>query len=623
MQKLDVWPEVIINPVEKSISGACGSVRYLVVGELVGVFDCEKELGAAQSIQYLNHLGWGHTCVEEVIRSSLGDFFCVYSHEGGPAVILTSPGFSGLCYCFNDSKLFVARTESELLYNFSGTEKIYENLEIIRYILDNINISPLKTFWKDIRRLPGGCKLRIDSIYDGPESIFQPSSCDNLLKDPKFNETIDAVCRLLAAHYSQKKIVVPISGGVDGILWLCALAKTGANILAVCGEKRGDSEEKICKSVVGRLVELGYDNITFHLAGISEIDKSRGFELTRSKLKWLIKSNYIQDEYKLKLADLKILNVVDLDSAIFVNGYGIDELYMGTKDDPRYSSVYKRTVLKRIGTLVNHRHFLDMSYKLDYAFFRLRKLINKTSSSNALRTSLFKRAICGKIGANKYKWYEGTKMAYDSQIDSQVMEIVALLSRSGLTISSYKDYRFFIKLFMYYHAEFPHLVRFANHGRSLGVPYLLPYEFGPIRKFFCNNLSLSIRDGMRPKALLYDYVNDVLGEGFYNALQLPDRRNGLVGVFKVWFRRLGSTVLKKLSIGPYRSSHKYLEKYYEEVEDFALRFQDNIHPQFAPYIRQLSDDIKTGGLSPRGDISTREYENYVHLLFYIKNAERA
>lgn len=621
-QMLDNWPEVIVNSFENTLSGAYGGVRYLIVGELVGVLDGEIELGCAQTIQYLNNFGWKHICVEEVIRSSLGDFFCVYSHEGGPAVILTSPGFSGLCYCLNDSKLFVARTEAELVNRLAGERK-YENLEVIRYIVDNINISPLKTFWKDIWRLPGGCKLRTDSVCNGPKSILLPSFCNHDVKDPIFNETVDAVCRLLAAHYSHKKIVVPISGGVDGVLWVCALAKAGANILAVCGEKRGDSEEEICKSIVGRLVELGYDNITFYSAGISGVDRLKGLELTRRKLKWLIKSNYIQDEYKLKLADLKILEVVDLDSAIFLNGYGIDELYMGSKDEPRYSSVYKQTILKRIGTLINHRHFLDVSLMIDYFFFKLRVSLMKTAIRDALRPALFKRAICGKVGVNKYRWYVGTKAAYDSQVDSQVKGIMDLLRRSMLSVQSYKDYRYFIRSFIYYHVEFTHLVRFANHGRSLGVPYLLPYEFGPIRKFCCNNLSLSIRDGIRPKALLYDYVNDVLGEGFYEELQLPDRHNRWVGVFRMWFRRLGRTVLKKISIGPCHSSLKYLEEYHEEVADFALRFQENIHPEFAPYIRQLSDDIKTGGLSPRGNISTREYENYVHLLFYMKNAERA
>ena len=610
-------------------------LKICIIGDFIGSILKSQPMTDRDVCQYLWNYNWNIDVVEDTLYHSVGDFLLVIDQPEGP-IMLTSPGFSGIYYVHNDGRWYFGSTFNDLATIYPEAFQQLDEYEVFRFIADNINLSPLRTFWKDVKRLAGGCKLTLSANENQPETYLikhsnKKRNNENVYGFDYFCQTIDLTADLLARFYHDRLFLIPVSGGIDGILWLCAMAKTGASILAICGEMKGDSDEIICEQIVNRLKHIGYKNIEYHSAVTNEIDNKKARTLTQKKIKWLIKSNYLQDTYKLKLVDLEALEIVDPNKTVFINGYGIDELYMGTKDDPRFSSIYKSTLFKQLGTLVNHLSFLDFSIRFDWLLFRIRNVLGIDDKILNLKRVLEKRALSGKVLCDKTLWFGMTKKFYDQQISRQIDDILNLLSSDIPSDISYLEFRSYIKTFMYFHTENIHLIRFANHGRSIGSIYLLPYEFGPVRSFFDHN-NLSINDGYNPKRYLYEYVNKILGTNYYQSIQIKDPRNSFINIVnelikKIVYKIFRLPVLRNIYVLIKAKGGKYPKSTDRHNQTLQICYQDIAHhrkvllkktsDELSNYITELDKSLVQAKHDMDSYFLDREYENYVHLLYLL------
>lgn len=476
-----------------------------------------------------------------------------------------------------------------------------------------------------------GCSVR---SYLNDTSLEREGAKNNQPTPEEFITLVDRSARLLVEHNGKRRFVVPISGGVDGLVWLCALIKAGGRLLAVTGEKRGDTEESICAAAVAALKNKYDADLEYHAVGAEDVEPESEILLTRRKIRFLIKSNYLQDQYKLKLVDLKVQELGALDEALWLNGYGIDELYMGTKDDPNYSSVYKWTWVKSLGTLSNHFLFLDCVLRWDWWVYQVRVRLGFLSPRAAIARVLRRRAFSGKVLCKKSCWYGESEEIYHAQIDRQIEDIIDLLQPHVDECLGFCEFRSAIRTFMYYHTEAIHLIRFAAHGRAMGGTYVLPYEFGPCRDFF-NRVGLGWRDALFPKKLLYDYVNDCLGARAFEALQVENVRNTFEFQWKRWKQKWSRRIkgCRKAVLchiarqrpapvfdrkGPGRAS---LVNYYDEIA-ISVTTGKKFSKEAAEYIDKIDTLFKEKLQREDSRILPRELENYVHLQHYLNAVER-
>lgn len=615
-------------------------LNILVIGDFVGSILKGQLMTDSDVYEYLRNNCWHIDAVEEVLYYSVGDFIFLLDQPDGP-ILMTSPGFSGIYYGFDDERWYFGSTFRDLSTIYPEALQQLDEHEVFRFITDNINLSPLRTFWKGVKRLAGGCKLKLSFKRNQPETYLikhcnKQKNEENIYNFAHLCQLIDLTADLLARYYHDCRFVIPVSGGIDGILWLCAMAKTGVPILAICGEKRGDSEEIICEQTVDRLEHLGYKNIEYYSVATKDIDNKKARSLTQEKMKWVIKSNYLQDTYKLKLVDLKALEMINPEKTVFINGYGIDELYMGTKDDPRFSSIYKATLFKQLGTLFNHLSFLDFSIRYAWLLFRIRNVLGIGDKLSNLKRVLEKRALSGKVLSDKRLWVGRTKKIYDQQISRQIDDILNLLPSDIPSDISYLVFRSYIKTFMYFHTENVHLIRFASHGRSIGSAYLLPYEFGPVRSFFVNNY-LSINDGYNPKKYLYEYVNKILGPNYYQSLQIEDQRNSFMDLFKGTINKSVSKIFRlpglrsiisliKSKGNEYReppvNNNQTLRLCYQDVAHHSKDLTQKTSRELSEYMKELDKMLSQGEHDMDAYFLDREYENYVHLLYLLDNSSK-
>lgn len=476
-----------------------------------------------------------------------------------------------------------------------------------------------------------GCAVR-SYLMDPP--MHGSDARDKQPTAEEFIKLVDLSAQLLVDHVGERRFVVPISGGVDGLVWLCALIKAGGRVLAVTGEKRGDTEEAICASVVSSLRRKYAADLDYYAVGVEDADQEAETRLTRHKIRYLIKSNYLQDQYKLKLVDLKLQDQGDIERPLWLNGYGVDELYMGTKDDPNYSSVYKWTWMKGLGTLVNHFLFLDPVLRWDWWVYQFKVRSGFSSARAAISSVLRKRALSGKVLCKKSCWYGESERLYHAQIDRQVGDIIDLIEPCVDECLGFYAFRSAIRTFMYYHVEAIHLIRFANHGRAVDGTYVLPYEFGPCREFF-NRVGLGWRDGFFPKRLLYHYVNDCLGSRAFEALQVENFRNTFACRWNQW-KRMWSSRLKGWPravwhrIGRRKPPQVFDRKgrgrtslmdYYDEISVRALS-GEGFSKGSSGYIDKLDSLFEAKLDREDARILPRELENYVHLLHYLHAVEK-
>lgn len=548
-------------------------------------------------------------------------------------VVATSSATHGVYWNWRSGKLNLSTKEYELISMYDKDTIAYDDLSISRYLHDDANLSPLSTIYRGISRIPGGCIAFFSKVGQAPSlhSFLADSNNQHLVNFEKilFYDAIDTVTKRLVDEASGQPIYLLLSGGIDGSLLLAALARKGAKIIAVYGDD-GAYQHRINETLIKELRERYPSiDITYQYAKVDDLDKDtlRVYQLER--LKWMVKGNYLKQNYKLALADFLISQ--EKTKVVFaVNGYGIDELYMGGKGDASISSIYLPTIAKLIETVnsigVFSRFYLDLYWVL----WRIRKAIGMDDRNQAKRLAI-KLSDAGKSGGKLGDKGDHSAEIFSRALERDAYDIADLLINSMSGVSSKKDLSRFIKLFSYYFVEQNHLLRFYNHGESMGIPYSLPYASVEVR----NALSTyhpGLSEMWRPKKLLHSYLMDQCGIDYEAILKRSGARK--LGLRPMFFK-----ALRRLFLSPIRTFLKMRKKNADITDDifdtpgFFLDVREVLPRSESvkkvidalaklddgAYIETISRDMENGRVSRR--YSTKEVYNYAHLLVYLSNIQ--
>ena len=550
---------------------------------------------------------------------------------GGRVVVATSSSSHGVYWGWNGAELLFSAREDELVSRLHPAPVGYDSVSIARYLHDDANLSPVATLFEGVKRIPGGCLAFFSDVGQLPKlhSFLADPTSQVATKFDKntFYDAIDSVSTRLVVEAEGNAIYLLVSGGLDGTVLLASLARQGAKIVAVYGHD-GVYQNRINETLIQKLRELYPSaDITYCYSKSDDLDgdKLRAYQLDR--LKWLVKGNYLKKNYKLSLADFYVAKE-GRKVAFAVNGYGIDELYMGGKGSATISSIYLPSVAKMVETIRSIGIFSRMSLDLLWFSWRIQKAFGKDDVHLARHLAV-KLSGAGKSGGKL--GYQGGRSAqvFRDALTRDAVEVADMLLVSMSCISTKRHLSRFIKLFSYYFVEQNHMVRFFNHGKAMGSQYRLPYTCPEIRQSLLE-YHPGAQEMWRPKQLLHSYLRDICGIDYEAILkQCGARKLGFMPMIKKAVRGVAWSPLRRLlRIKKKKRTHTYREeiltgpRYFLEVREALPPAETFVEVQDAltklddgAYASAIGRDMESGRVSRQ--YSSKEVYNYAHLLIYL------
>lgn len=549
---------------------------------------------------------------------------------GDRSIVVTSSAGHGMYWAWRGSELLLSTTEKDIVLALGRDSGGYDNLSIARYLHDDVNLSPLATLFENVRQIPGGCV----AFFTRPG---EPPNLFTFLAEPvsqgrrRFNpEELQHSIQSVAAKVGEKSNGLPIylllSGGIDGSLWLCALAKQGARLVVVYGDD-GELQNQINQLLIQKLREnFPASKISYHHVTGRDFDPQALRDYQLSRLNWHVKGNYLKRNYKLALADY-FISRESKPFSFAVNGYGTDEIYMGGKASARASSIYRPSFRKTADTIRNIGIFSRFSLTIFWLKWQVGRVLGWPDRVQAFRLGV-RLASGGKTGGKLGDRADESAGIFQRALRRDVGDVVDMLLSSIPTIDSRDKLSLFDKLFSYYFVEQSHMIRFHNHGQALGMPYLLPFSFQEIRQSPMG-YHPGIREMWRPKHFLHVYLRKVCGVDYDTILQEADEakrtpvaeRNNqsrrqakrapkIFRHLKKKFFRAGDDIPSEKS-----DYFRWVAESLSTVETDPEVQQDLEELADGDYVATISDQLRAGDSSIR--YSSKEVYNYCHLLIYL------
>jgi hypothetical protein len=570
------------------------------------------------------------TAVEQVLADTAANLTLIIS-TGQDLIVATGWCGHGLYWCREPSGRLVIGDAECLLAARCGRRAL-QPASVMRYLHDDANISPLSSLFEGIGRIPGGCRARFTA--QGGEAALEamplrgePTATPPLQR--QFSDALDSTAREIVEQADGGLIYAQVSGGLDGLVILASLIRQGGRVLAIYGDD-GEEQHAINELVVEALrrrfprAQLDYRWIRRGTIAEQLLERQQEARCSR-----LIKGNYLKRNYKLALADAGAAQSPEL-PVCAVNGYGIDELYSGAKGDASLSTIHPLNATLAIARLISG--WRTSRPGLRWLLWQLGRGSRNDAAGMRRRARLSRHLI----GAGKAGGSLGLCAAREVR-----ERFEAVLRRDGEALSgllspllpgrpTLTQLTCCCKRFIYGLVEQNHLIRFAAHGQAAGLPYILPFEAGRIRRILEGH-SPSLAEIRAPKQALLAYLQQL--EIDYGAITGAVTRDGssrrkqlkvTTGRLRAWLKRAVAPLIRSEARNDKGGSNPSLDR--------ALRQVGRHHPAQRPemeellgelrqisgnsYIDALENAIQTGEAA-RGSFSTKQIYNYAHLVRYV------
>lgn len=549
------------------------------------------------------------------------------------SIVLTSCQGHGLYFKQKNDKVEFSDVKSNLVDRENRTNLNIDS--VVRYLHDDANISPLNGIFEGVHRIPGSCFAKFDNDYNfSIRAIIQGNefTTRNRGNESRHHHNIDKVCSKIANLSNGRKIYLPISGGIDGLVLLAALVKAGGRVKAVYGFD-GEYQNNINKEFVRRLRKLNLKgSVEYQLVTEKDVDPHALINYQRERLGYFVKGNYAKKNYKLALADFHFTHKEKREEFFCtINGYGIDELYMGGKGNADMSSIYYPTIFKTLFTFIRLGIASRVGVAALWLYWKICQLFGVKEEEYLKWLSLRLSAV-GKSGGEFDEVEMETIYLFNKSLKRDAESVYHLLCESIDLSKGRHQLSLYIKSFIYYFVEQNHLVRFYNHGLCMGVPYILPYEDIDIRKSLIY-YTPSFIDMWRPKNDLHIYLNKKYKINYEEILKkVGERRFNATRNFKKFLR----SVLSKYKVEIHKKSHLLYKK---TKNDKKSKLLSHVSKIYAPVIN--NDEVNRTLLSLLNDnyiesisksiqekkfinkkYSSKQVYNYMHIKNYLKKVNK-
>jgi len=313
-----------------------------------------------------------------------------------------------------------------------------------------------------------------------------------------------------------------------------------------------------------------------------------------------------------------------------VNGYGIDELYSGAKGDASLSTIHPPHGALVLARLISG--WRTSRPGLRWLLWQLNRRSRVNAGGAEEQTRLSRHLIgTGKAGGSLglcagREIRERFEAALQRDGEALIRLLIPLLPRQP----SLGQLTCCCKRFIYGLVEQNHLIRFAAHGQASGLPHILPFEAGRLRRILESH-SPTLTEIWRPKQALMAYLLEM--EIDYEAITGAVSRRGhgrckqlkvATGLVKGWLKRALAPLITSEARNRKGGSNPSLDRALQQVGRHHPAQQPELEELLSElrlisgnsYIDALENAIQTGGAA-RGSFSTKQIYNYAHLVRYV------
>jgi hypothetical protein len=575
-----------------------------VAGRLYGGIVRDAPIGRAAMVVRLREC---RTLEElrDIAGGGLGSFYVILRTKTHVHVA-SSAACPGVYYRLGPRSQF---SDNELmLFSAADHPAALSDEETLRFVIDNLNLSPHQGLFAGVQRAPGATFLSFD-LRSGTAAIECLVRDEAEAYGSTFCRLVDSCAKALVDDFRDRDTfpVVYWSGGIDGLVWLIALAKAGGSVTVIhgCDPRSSFRFTSLCRAVTERLPEGASIRVVV-------ADRSDGSEddAENVMLGGLIKSNYLRADYRLKLADLALARTFpDADKAVVITGFGVDGLYSYRKGGELLSSTNGGRLSFYHASVMQYAKYLgavlDIRQAFVNAFLPSRDATARSSfrlfcSSTADATFLRSKSAAPEV-----------KAVFRSHLSKRFQFITRLASgfEGSFFRPSKRPLYKSLKLAGYFNNDSVHAARFRDQGRFSNCVFELPYLFTPFLQFFSNR-PLALADLLTPKSLLHDYVRNTLGISYGDLLRKARADSGHSGS-PTQPQPAAST---PAIVGDRQARYvAKLRGVYTRHRHYWREFQA-VSPVLGSYLRRIDDDLmRQGHGTPRG----RHLENFVHLTAWL------
>lgn len=432
--------------------------------------------------------------------------------------VLSSAASCGVYYTLGHEPQF---SDNELSLFDHHSPSGLRAAETLRYVVDNLNLSPHHGLFEGVLRSPGATLLSFD-VRTGATSTHVLMPDERASNRPTFNSLVDCCATSLAEdlRLNGRHPVVYWSGGIDGLVWIIALVKAGMPVTVIHGVDPRSSAlfGPLCRAVLEHLPSTASVRII-----VADRNDANEADAETTMLSGLVKSNYLRPDYRLKLADLALAReCAPAANAVVIMGFGIDGLYSFRKGGEGLSSTNGGRFSFYCASLGQYRRYLGITLTLKQAF------VDAWCSNHAGREKLSFRLFSDSTADTRYLASTSTcdelRKLFRTELEGRFRSITRVVTGTAGSLfgSAGRTLNTSLKLAGYFNNDAVHAVRFRDQGRFTETAYEVPYLYSPMVRFLSNR-PLKLRDVFTPKSLLHDYVKANLRTS-YNALLRRARR---------------------------------------------------------------------------------------------------
>ena len=546
---------------------------------------------------------------------------CVLFVSVDCVLIATASSTHGVYWSWRGCELILSPVEARVAGSLESLPPKLDELSVARFIHDDANLTPMASLFAGVSRLPGGCVASFRQPGRGPVVQSLLASLENVASEKsravRLASAIDGVAKRLVAEAGEKTIYMPISGGIDGTVLLAALAKHGARITAVYGDD-GLLQHRINRRLLSDIRrEFPRAEITYQFVNPDRVNGSAIMDFQKTRLRWNVKGNYLKEGYKLALADFFVADSTS-DFACAVNGYCIDESYMGGKGPAAASSIYPPSLPKTLEYVRATGAISRLGLEWHWATWRIRSAFGEGDETQARRLAR-RLSRTGKSGGVIAPRRDLSRTNFERAVARDADEVADLLVASIGRIRDREALTRFIKLFSYYFVEQNHILRFFEHGRAMGVPYFLPYADVDIRNELIDYVPRWC-EFVRPKRMLFAYLRNQCNVDYERIIReaqrrLPSPRAGIVAAARAFVGRRVRIAfrLKQRNARPQVFLHT--RRALMPMAEWSCALLALSRTSSASYFYVLHSDLRLGRTSQ--SYSSKELYNSAHLLIYL------
>lgn len=578
--------------------------KVWIAGRLFGGIRHGRKTSRAEMVTWLGNCR-SLDEIREAASCGFGPFYVILLTEDRLHV-LSSAASCGVYYTPGPEPRF---SDNELSLFEHHAPPVPGTAETLRYVVDNLNLSPHRGLFEGVRRSPGATVLSYD-LRSGAVASLVLMPDEGEPKGPAFDCLVDCCAEALADEFRRHDLfpVVYWSGGIDGLVWVIALAKAGAPVTIVHGidPRSSDLFPPLCRAALERLPSTAAVRVIV-------ADRSDGHEADAeaTMLSGLVKSNYLRPDYRLKFADLALArNHADAANAVVIMGFGIDGLYSFKKGGESLSSTNGGRVSFYYSSLGQYGKYLGITLRLKDA------MVNAWCSNRGAKERLSFGLFCDATADTRYLASKSACPELKKLFMAELLERFQYITRvvtgfAGCMFgATERPLNASLKLAGYYNNDSVHAVRFRDQGRFTASAYELPYLYTPMVRFFSGR-SLTLRDIVMPKSLLHDYVKANLGTSYNDLLQRARKES----------RTSGQTAAAKTGNDPHDAVESRDERYLAKLRAVYSRHREywrdftGVPGSLATFLKRLDDDLmrQPRRAKPPG----RCLENFVHLTAWL------